>query len=223
MFQFKKLVPIIAAATFLGGAVHAGGSIEGTVTVKSKGLFGKDGAKGDASNVVIFLEELQMPNPNGKQQIVQKGKQFYPRVLPIVMGGVVEFPNEDPFNHNVFSPTPEYKFDLDYYGTGKSKNVRFAKSGAVRVYCNIHSNMVADVLVVPNPYFAKTGKDGKFKINNIPPGKYTFVAWQPTGASERRGIAVVDGKTIQINFEVEESVFSIKHKNKYGRAYDKEY
>ena len=69
----------------------------------------------------------------------------------------------------------------------------------------------------------KTGKDGKFKISNIPAGKYTFVAWQPSGASEKRGIAIVDGKTININFEVEESVFSIKHKNKYGRAYDKEY
>jgi len=219
-----KLTPIlILSALLTGGTLHAGGSIEGTVIVKTKGLFGKQGAKGDASNVVIFLEELQLPNANGKEKIVQKGKQFSPRVLPIVSGGVVEFPNEDPFNHNVFSPTPEYKFDLDYYGTGKSKNVRFQKTGAVRIYCNIHSNMVADVLVVPNPYFAKTGKDGKFKINNIPAGKYTFVAWQPSGASEKRGIAIVDGKTININFEVEESVFSIKHKNKYGRAYDKEY
>lgn len=219
-----KLTPILILSTLLtGGMLHAGGSIEGTVIVKTKGLFGKQGAKGDASNVVIFLEEIQQPNPNGKEKIMQKGKQFAPRVLPIVMGGVVEFPNEDPFNHNVFSPTPEYKFDLDYYGTGKSKNVRFQKTGAVRIYCNIHSNMVADVLVVPNPYFAKTGKDGKFKISNIPAGKYTFVAWQPSGASEKRGIAIVDGKTININFEVEESVFSIKHKNKYGRAYDKEY
>ena len=220
-----KLTPILLLSSLLlsGGMLHAGGAIEGTVIVKTKGLFGKQGAKGDASNVVIFLEELQMPNANGKEKIMQKGKQFSPRVLPIVMGGVVEFPNEDPFNHNVFSPTPEYKFDLDYYGTGKSKNVRFQKTGAVRIYCNIHSNMVADVLVVPNPYFAKTGKDGKFKISNIPAGKYTFVAWQPSGASEKRGIAIVDGKTININFEVEESVFSIKHKNKYGRAYDKEY
>jgi plastocyanin len=223
MFNSKLTPILILSALLTGGMLHAGGSIEGTVIVKTKGLFGKQGAKGDASNVVIFLEELQMPNANGKEKIMQKGKQFSPRVLPIVMGGVVEFPNEDPFNHNVFSPTPEYKFDLDYYGTGKSKNVRFQKTGAVRIYCNIHSNMVADVLVVPNPYFAKTGKDGKFKISNIPPGKYTFVAWQPSGASEKRGIAIVDGKTININFEVEESVFSIKHKNKYGRAYDKEY
>ncbi|MFZ5628332.1 MAG: carboxypeptidase regulatory-like domain-containing protein [Spirochaetota bacterium] len=217
-FSTLTLSLLVAASS-----AHAGGTIEGTVTVKTKGLFGKQGAKGDASNVVIFLEELQMPNPNGREKIVQKGKQFQPRVLPIVMGGVVEFPNEDPFNHNVFSPTPEYKFDLDYYGTGKSKNVRFQKTGAVRIYCNIHSNMVSDVLVVPNPYFAKTGADGKFRISNIPPGKYTFVAWQPSGASEKRGIAIVDGKTLQVNFEVEESVFSIKHKNKYGRAYDKEY
>src|SRR5262249_28615294 len=107
--MFQKKIKLIAAiaALFVCGAVSAGGSIEGTVIVKSKGLFGKEGAKGDASNVVIFLEELQQPNANGKAQIVQKGKQFSPRVLPIVMGGLVEFPNEDPFNHNVFSPTPE--------------------------------------------------------------------------------------------------------------------
>lgn len=223
MTFLKAFSTLTLSLLLVASSTYAGGTIEGTVTVKTKGLFGKQGAKGDASNVVIFLEELQMPNPNGREKIVQKGKQFQPRVLPIVMGGVVEFPNEDPFNHNVFSPTPEYKFDLDYYGTGKSKNVRFQKTGAVRIYCNIHSNMVSDVLVVPNPYFAKTGKDGKFRISNIPPGKYTFVAWQPSGASEKRGIAIVDGKTLQVNFEVEESVFSIKHKNKYGRAYDKEY
>lgn len=196
MTFLKALSTFTLSLLVLAGSTYAGGTIEGTVTVKTKGLFGKQGTKGDASNVVIFLENLQMPNANGREKIVQKGKQFHPRVLPIVMGGVVEFPNEDPFNHNVFSPTPEYKFDLDYYGTGKSKNVRFQKPGVVRIYCNIHSNMVADVLVVPNPYFAKTGKDGKFKISNIPPGKYTFVAWQPSAASEKRGIAIVEGQTV---------------------------
>jgi plastocyanin len=223
MFHWKKSGILIIAVASLMSAAHAGGSIEGKVTVKSKGLFGKQGAKGDASNVVIFLEDLQQPNSNGRVKLMQKGKQFSPRVLPIVMGGVVEFPNQDPFNHNVFSPTPEYKFDLDYYGTGKSKNVRFQKTGAVRIYCNIHSNMVADILVVPNPYFAKTGRNGEFKISNIPAGRYTFVAWQPSGASEKRGVVVSNGQTVKINFDVEESVFSIKHKNKYGRAYDKEY
>jgi len=83
---FKLTQSLLLATQVLVGSIHAGGTIEGTVIVKTKGLFGKQGAKGDASNVVIFLEDLQMPNPNGREKIVQKGKQFLPRVLPIVMG-----------------------------------------------------------------------------------------------------------------------------------------
>ena len=128
---YKKLI-FVSAVLFVG-AVYAGGNIEGQVTVKSKGLFGKDGAKGDASNVVIFLEELQQPNPNGKGQIVQKGKQFSPRVLPIVMGGVVEFPNDDPVFHNVFSVSGENRFDLDLY--------KRPKSGVARMICQSEWSM----------------------------------------------------------------------------------
>ena len=221
----KKFAIIFTVGFFCSSVFAQGkGTLEGKVKIKSKGVFGKKGYKKNRSNVVIFIEDYR-PKKRKKERktLKQKNKKFKPRVLPIVQGGIVSFPNSDPYNHNVFSPTPGRKFDLDYYGYGKTKKVRFKKTGSVRIYCNIHSSMVADVLVVPNRYYAKTKKSGKFKIKGIPPGKYTVVAWQPTGASEKRNVVIKPGKTTKANFTVVETVFKIKHKNKYGKAYAKDY
>ena len=217
----KLMATIIISGLVISGSIFAkgNGSLQGKVSIKSKGLFGKKGKKSNASNVVIFLESLKQPNKNMNATLMQKGKKFSPRVVPIIMGGSVSFPNKQ----NVFSPTQGYKFDLGYYGSGKSKKVRFNKTGSVRIYCNIHSSMVADILVVPNQFYSKTKSNGNYKIKNIPAGKYTFVAWQPTGASERRNVVIKAGQKTKVNFEVVETVFKVKHKNKYGQAYEKDY
>ena len=217
--NMKKTITIAIALMFSISAFAATG-IYGKVTVKVKNR----GTKRSHKNIVIFLESLYRPVRGIiKKTLKQKGKKFSPRVLPVIVGSKVTFPNQDPYNHNVFSPTKGYKFDLGYYPGGKSKTVTFKRSGAVRIYCNIHSSMVADILVVPNKYFAKTKRSGRYKIKGIPPGRYTFIAWQPTGAAEKRNVVIKAGKMTKINFKVVQSIFKVKHKNKFGQAYEKDY
>src|SRR5256885_13468033 len=97
---------------------------------------------------------------------------FTPPVLPIMQGTTVEFPNDDPIFHNVFSLSKTKPFDLGLYKRGTNKSVTFDQPGLVKVYCNIHEKMIGYIAVLENPYFTLTDKEGKFKIADVPPGKH---------------------------------------------------
>ncbi len=107
----------------------------------------------------------------------QRNETFLPHVLAIDAGTVVDFPNNDTTYHNVFSLSKTRKFDLGRYARGKSKSIRFERPGIVRVFCDIHSHMSAFVLVFSHPYYAKAEADGRYRIDNVPPGTYTVSAW----------------------------------------------
>ena len=138
--------------------------------------------RGAVTDAVIYLEgpaPEPQTEPSTHGRLAQKGQAFVPRVLPVVVGTRIDFPNEDPIYHNVFSVSPTKRFDLGKYSRGKSKSVVFEKTGRINVYCDIHSNMEAFILVVPNRWFAQPGADGKFSLPDLPPGTYRFKAWHP--------------------------------------------
>jgi plastocyanin len=110
-------------------------------------------------------------------QINQKGSHFDPELVAIPVGSTVEFPNSDPIFHNVFSLSGAKSFDLGYYPKGKSRSVKFDKSGVVQVYCHIHSNMYAAIVVTASPWFGKPSSDGAFSWSDVPAGHYRLVAW----------------------------------------------
>ena len=130
----------------------------------------------------------------------QRNETFVPHVLAIVAGTTVDFPNSDPTYHNVFSLSKAKRFDLGRYAAGRSKSVRFEQPGIVRVFCDIHSHMSAFILVFSHRYFAVTDEDGRYKIDNVPPGSYSVVAWHEALPSETRRIAVPDGGAVDLNF-----------------------
>jgi hypothetical protein len=98
-------------------------------------------------------------------------------VLAITRGSRVEFPNADPFYHNVFSLSSAASFNLGRYANGKTESYEFRKSGTVKVYCNIHSHMSATILVFDHPYFTIPKLDGSYELPNLPSGDYTIVGW----------------------------------------------
>ena len=132
----------------------------------------------------------------------QVKETFVPHVLPIVVGTTVDFPNNDHTYHNVFSLSKTKTFDLGRYAAGRSKAIRFDRPGIVRVFCDIHSHMSAFILVFGHPFFAMTDPDGRYRLDNVPPGTYSVVAWNEGTASDPVPIAVPSGGTAELDLVV---------------------
>jgi plastocyanin len=162
---------VIATALLLVSQLaHAGeGSIAGRVATHGKG-----------DTVVVYIENV--PNytpkaPAAAPTVAQKSMRFVPAVSVVVAGGNVEFPNEDKVFHNVFSPSKGNEFDLGLYRAGGSKAAKLSEPGEVDVYCNIHPQMEAKILVVQNEYFGRADGLGTYSIAHVPAGTYQLVAW----------------------------------------------
>lgn len=130
------------------------------------------------SNVVVFLEgQLPRPDKSVRAELEQQGKRFEPQLLVIPVGSTVSFPNADPIFHNVFSLSGAKKFDLGYYPAGQTRIVEFDEPGVVQVYCHLHPDMYAAIVVAPNRWYTKLGDGGAFSFHDVPPGDYRLVAW----------------------------------------------
>src|SRR5262245_10768767 len=155
------------------------GTLEGRVEVLRKGLFGAT-SPADPSGVIVYVTGFTRPPPGEVQQLEQEDEQFHPRILPIVAGQTVTFPNRDPIYHNVFSVSPVHRFDLGQYRwSDLPRSERFDTPGLVPVYCNIHPSMIAFVAVLENDAFATTGADGRFRIEGVPVGERVVQAFLP--------------------------------------------
>jgi plastocyanin len=132
----------------------------------------------------------------------QRNETFVPHVLAVMTGTVVDFPNSDKIYHNVFSLSKAKRFDLGRYAAGRSKAVRFDRPGVVRVFCDIHSHMNAFVLVFNHPFFNVTEPDGRFRLNDVPPGTYTVVGWYEGEARVTRSVVVSPGATVDLELVV---------------------
>lgn len=153
--------------------------IRGRVQLVGKG--GKGPARGsDVRQAVVYYEpEGAQPARQGDRpfEMVTRKKEFTPRVLVVPKGGRVRFPNQDPILHNVFSVSTPNQFDLGLYRQGPGKEKKFDDAGLVRVYCNVHHDMVAYVLVLDTPYYASPGADGGFVLTGLPKGKGKLTVW----------------------------------------------
>ncbi|MGB6481431.1 MAG: hypothetical protein WBF15_20255 [Candidatus Sulfotelmatobacter sp.] len=186
----------------------------------------------DASKVVVWLTPLgTTPAPLLLQQrsqipqLVQKDKSFHPSLLVIPAGGQVEFPNQDPFFHNVFSLFDGKRFDLGLYESGTTQFVKFDKPGISFIFCNIHAQMSAVVIALNTPYYAISDRHGEISIGNVIPGRYQMHVFHSSVSPDalhavEREITVTPGETFLGSFTLAESDLELAHKNKYGRDYD---
>jgi len=155
---------------------------------------------------VVYLESAPRgafeTSEGGRAVMDQRNETFVPHVLAITTGTTVDFPNSDKFYHNVFSLSKTRPFDLGRYASGASRPIRFDRAGIVRVFCDIHSHMNAYILVFNHPFFAMTDTEGRYRIENVPPGTYGVIAWNEGTSSEARPITVPDGGVAELDFSI---------------------
>jgi plastocyanin len=187
----------------------------------------------DASDIVVWLKpfdsgaksEQQDTSNRKKFQLIQHNKSFQPHVLVVPVGTVVDFPNHDPFFHNVFSLFDGKRFDLGLYEAGASNSVRFDRLGVSFLFCNIHPEMSAVVVAVDTPYYGLSDRKGNLAIQNVPDGRYELHVWYERSLPEdlkklTRTVTISSALrelgTIQVP---ENPSFTPAHKNKYGQDY----
>ena len=185
----------------------------------------------DASKAVVWLTPVGAKVARPQQQpteiprLVQKNKSFQPGLVVIPVGGKVEFPNRDPFFHNVFSLYEGKRFDLGLYESGTTRFVQFDKPGISFIFCNIHAEMNAVVIALTTPYYAISDARGDVSLANVPAGRYQLEIFHPSVDPDAlRGVArqVTVGleQTTLGSFSLSETNMVAAHKNKYDREYD---
>lgn len=210
-----RVVAASVAVAALGGpaAAQPTGRVVGTVKVMEA-----DGQPASA-DVVVYVVGFNEPPGDKVTSIAQKGRKFVPDLVAITVGEKVEFPNFDPFLHNVFSQSPPRKFDLGSFPKGESKEKDFPVLGVVDVYCNIHPEMAATILILPNRRHVVADPDGKFVLDGVPPGDWTVFAYtrratKPTSAK----VTVKAGADATVDMAIVRGA-DPAHLNKYGEKY----
>jgi plastocyanin len=219
---------ILLCALNFSAAQERAGHLRGRVELKQpmvdnsriiskdiSGVYQKTAALAPSSyeplSFVVYIEEapLTRRNPSAEKEVSarprfvmdQRELTFVPHVLPILVGSTVEFPNSDPVYHNVFSFSKSKTFDLGRYPTGRSKAITFNKPGLVKVYCDMHSQMNAFILVLANPYFTLTDAQGNYWIRDIPAGTYKVKVWFARLPEKTATITIRAGETATLDFE----------------------
>jgi plastocyanin len=184
----------------------------------------------DASQAVVWLTPIGSTLSASPQQeipkLIQKDKAFHPSIVVIPVGGKVEFPNHDPFFHNVFSLFEGKRFDLGLYERGTTRFVQFDKPGVSYIFCNIHAQMSAVIVALNTPYFSISDMRGDINIENVPPGRYELQVFHASVVPEAlraltREVTISRGDTSIGTLSLAESSLELAHKNKYGRDYDR--
>jgi plastocyanin len=181
-------------------------------------------------NVVVWLTPLE-PHaamrafPSGQPRLTQHHKRFDPHLLVVPVGSMVEFPNRDPFFHNVFSLFEGKRFDLGLYEAGTTRDVSFDRPGVSYIFCNIHAEMSAVVIALDTPYFGVSTRAGEIVIPRVPAGHYTMKVWYEAALPATldtltREITVNAGSSSLGVLQIPAAVAMNTHKNKYGMDYE---
>jgi plastocyanin len=219
----------VVAACWLAiwaAAPAAAQTVTGAVTLTAAD---KAPRKADYSGAIVWLEPVgaaprSAPAPLKQATMAQRQETFRPHLLAIEVGTAVDFPNDDPMFHNVFSNYDGQVFDVQIYAPKTSRRVVFRRAGLVYVFCNIHEAMSAVIAVLPSPYFTITGPDGRFQIRP-PAGQYRLRVWhervEPEVASRLERVVTVGPGDIAIpDTALPLSTQPVMpHKNKYGQSY----
>jgi plastocyanin len=214
-------------------AQHAPVTVQAEIVRRAQTSAASTGTRGDASNVAVWLTALDAasapaaPASRPAPQLLQRNKTFAPHVLVVQAGAMVQFPNQDPFFHNVFSLFAGKRFDLGLYEAGSSRSVRFDRPGASFLFCNIHPEMSAVIVVVPSPYYGLSDASGKVVITGVPDGRYRLQVWHERSSPEHlktleQTVTISSAGTTRAIGPIrilDTANVTLTHKDKYGLDY----
>lgn len=196
----------------------------GAATINGKVMFqSRRGQRPVVNETLVWLDPAgkTWKKPAATFTMTTRSKEFLPHVLAVPAGSTINFPNEDPIAHNLFSLTPGNTFDLGLYRRGAGKTHKFNTPGAVNVYCNVHPNMSAVVHVMSTPFYGFADANGNYSFE-VPTGRYRVTAWNEQGGTQSSDIEVradgtvagatlltIDGRSFRLT----------RHKNKFGQGY----
>jgi len=182
----KRNFLFITAALAVLSLTASAGSISGKVS----------GLSGESVVYVDTIAGKSFPAPSDHPVMDQKGLLFQPHILAVQVGTTVDFLNSDKVAHNVFWPSIMQGGkklpgkNLGTWPTGEKRPFKFDQAGVASLLCNVHPEMAGYVVVSPTPYFAKTDKNGDYKIDNVPDGAYSVVAWHEGAKNSSKPVTV---------------------------------
>jgi plastocyanin len=223
--MFRKSISLRGIAILLAGtAFAAGADIRGTIHIERElthhnvtapaGIYQRgvavklgedpdtDAISFERSHVAVYIESAGSVPADSLQKasIEQRDRRFAPDLVVIPAGSSVAFPNFDPVFHNVFSLSKAKGFDLGNYPKGQSRTVTFQSAGIVAVYCHLHPNMAATIVVAPTRWATRADRDGEFTLENVPPGTYTVVAWHKVAGTFKKTVTIGEGQDVEVRF-----------------------
>lgn len=210
---------LAAGVTWCPAAGWSQATVGGRITILER-----EGERtSDLANAVVYLAPTDREARAGSPvtvPIAMESRQFVPRIRVVPVGSTIEFPNHDPFRHNVFSKSGPNEFDLGLYGRGDSRGAPLRRAGVFPIFCNIHARMVAFAIAVPAPWFAQAEADGRFAIAGVPPGRYTLHAWHDRGGTSERLVTVPAEGIADLAIELDARGYEVvQHRNKFGQEY----
>jgi plastocyanin len=220
----KRNFTIVFVCVFLAIIIFSGHAFAGKILgiIKVKGLRTPE-------NILVYLTKAPSTTEElseAKFVMDQRNLEFIPHVLPVFVGATVDFPNNDKVDHNVFSMSRTKKFNLGSYKAGESKSVVFDKPGIVELRCDVHAEMAAYILVLKNPYFAVTDKQGRFEIpdantlqkagfgstNSLPPRKYFIKTWHEKLKTQKKAVVVPENGEVTIQLDLSRGTAGVLYK-----------
>jgi plastocyanin len=230
MKNFHRLPHAALITLILSSALSS--AQQKTITAAVAVMHGSKVKARDSGNVVLWLTPAEgtplvptpVSDPSTRPRLVQKNKSFEPHVLVVRVGSLVQFPNRDPFFHNVFSLFEGKRFDLGLYEAGSTRDVLFDKPGISYIFCNIHAEMSAVVIALNTPYYGVSDMRGQVLIPNVAPGRYILHVWYEGALPE-----TLNTMTKEVTISDTTSTLGLlrlpavhvpqEHKNLYGRDY----
>lgn len=205
---------VMAVAFAAVAKADPGGGIRGRITITDA-----NGAAATAEAIVYVVGFTEPPGLAPPVTIAQRNRTFVPDLVAVTAGDRVSFPNDDKVLHNVFSQTGTQKFDLGSFKKGSTKLRTFRDVGAIDVYCNIHPEMAATILVLPNRRHSRRNADGTYRIDGVPAGSWTVLAYVRRAAKPATArVTVVAGEDTTVDFALVRGA-ELPHLNKYGEKY----